>query len=189
MIEIDRYQIDRNGRTTKYSYDNLNRVKSEEWVNGNNTFTYTYDKNGNRLTANDGSIEYDYSYDKTDLLTRVDRLSNSHPTVSFKYETESEKQALQYQRFNHPHPRVQMKMETVFLKSQNLSNEMICTIVGGSENTLRNYLKDYREGGIEKLKELKFNQPKSELEKHKETLEECFRKTPPATINEAVSRK
>jgi transposase len=65
---------------------------------------------------------------------------------------------------------------------------MICTIVGVSENTLRNYLKDYKEGGIEKLKEIKFNQPKSELQKHKETLEKCFRKTPPATINEAVNR-
>jgi YD repeat-containing protein len=77
---------DRNGRTTKYAYDNLNRVQSEEWVNGGKTFTYTYDKNSNRITANDGSIEYDYSYDKTDLLTQVDRLSNSSPTVSFKYD-------------------------------------------------------------------------------------------------------
>ena len=102
--------------------------------------------------------------------------------------TESEKQALQRERFNHPHPRVQMKMEAVFLKSQKLSNQMICTIADISENTLRNYLKDYKEGGIEKLKEIKFNQPKSELEKHKETLEACFRKTPPATINEAVDR-
>lgn len=102
--------------------------------------------------------------------------------------TESEKEALQHQRFNHPHPRVQMKMEAVFLKSQKLSNETICVIMGISGNTLRNYLKDYQEGGIEKLKEIKFNQPKSELEKHRETLEECFRKTPPATINEAVNR-
>jgi uncharacterized protein RhaS with RHS repeats len=47
---------------------------------------HSYDRNGNRLTANDGSIEYDYQYDKTDLLTRVDRVSNSSPTVSFKYD-------------------------------------------------------------------------------------------------------
>jgi RHS repeat-associated protein len=77
---------DRNGRITKYDYDNLNRIKSETWVGDGKIFTCTYDKNGNRLTADDGAIEYDYSYDQTDLLTRVDRLSNSSPTVSFKYD-------------------------------------------------------------------------------------------------------
>jgi YD repeat-containing protein len=38
---------DRNGRVTRYDYDNLNRVKAETWVGGGRgrTFTYTYDKN------------------------------------------------------------------------------------------------------------------------------------------------
>jgi RHS repeat-associated protein len=77
---------DRNGRVTEYGYDNLNRVKSELWVDNGKTFTYTYDKNGNRLTADDGSIHYDYSYDDTDLLERVDRIQTGNSTVSFKYD-------------------------------------------------------------------------------------------------------
>jgi transposase len=50
------------------------------------------------------------------------------------------------------------------------------------------YNRDYQEGGIEKLKEIRFNRPESELKKHKKTIEEYFESNPPATINEAVKR-
>ena len=76
---------DRNGRKTKYNYDNLNRIKSEQWLGNGQTFTYTYDENGNRLTAGDGKIKYVYSYDHTDLLETVARSSGSNPIVTFKY--------------------------------------------------------------------------------------------------------
>jgi YD repeat-containing protein len=57
--------IDRNGRIINYTYDNLNRTKSEQWVNGNNTFTYTYDNNSNLLSTQDNNIRYQYTYDNT----------------------------------------------------------------------------------------------------------------------------
>ena len=76
---------DCNGRKTDYTYDNLNRLKSEQWLGDGQTFTYSYDKNGNRIAASDGNINYVYSYDRTDLLERVDRTSGSNPLVSFKY--------------------------------------------------------------------------------------------------------
>ncbi|GEA28443.1 hypothetical protein MiAbW_03018 [Microcystis aeruginosa NIES-4325] len=50
------------------------------------------------------------------------------------------------------------------------------------------YLRDYQEGGIEKLKEINFYRPKSDLESQRETLKKYFEKNPPATINEAVYR-
>jgi RHS repeat-associated protein len=76
---------DRNGRITRYDYDNLDRVKSEQWVSGGKTFTYAYDENSNLISADDGNIKYVYSYDYTDLLETVDRLQTLNPTVSFKY--------------------------------------------------------------------------------------------------------
>ncbi|MBD2776595.1 IS630 family transposase [Iningainema tapete] len=102
--------------------------------------------------------------------------------------TEEEKQALHYERFHHPHPRVQLKMEAIWLKSQKLPHSSICKLTGISPNTLRSYLRDYQEGGIEKLKEINFYQPKSEMESHRQTLKAYFQQNPPASINEAISK-
>ena len=79
---------------------------------------------------------------------------------------EEEKQALYYERFNHPDPRVQKKMEALWLKSQKLPHHQIVQLVGISANTLRNYFRDYQEGGIEKLKKTNFYRPQSELENY-----------------------
>jgi RHS repeat-associated protein len=76
---------DRNGRITRYDYDNLDRVKSEQWVSGGKTFTYAYDENSNLTSAYDGNIRYEYAYDNTDLLEKVDRTSGTNPKVTFKY--------------------------------------------------------------------------------------------------------
>ena len=57
-----------------------------------------------------------------------------------------------------------------------------------SKTTLCCYLKDYQEGGIEKLKELNFRKPESELNKHTKTIEEYFKTHPPASIKEAMAK-
>ncbi len=49
-------------------------------------------------------------------------------------------------------------------------------------------MRDYQEGGVEKLKEINFYRPQSELEEHRTSLEDYFHKNPPATINEAVAK-
>jgi len=101
--------------------------------------------------------------------------------------TEAEKEALHYERFHHPHPRVQQKMEALWLKSQGLPHHQITTLAGISENTLRSYLQEYVEGGLEQLKKVNFYRPESELMQHQTTVEAYFRENPPATINEAVA--
>ena len=101
--------------------------------------------------------------------------------------SKEEQQALYYERFHHPHPRVQRKMEALWLKSQKLPHHQISKLAGISANTLRSYLQDYQEGGIEKLKEINFYRPQSELENYRSTLKAYFQKQPPATINEAIS--
>jgi len=97
-----------------------------------------------------------------------------------------EKAIFHYERFNHPHPRVQIRMEIMWLKSKGFRNSHIASLVSLCENTVRKYIKEYEEGGIEKLKEINFYRPKSELLEYKETLEKHFEKNPPMSIKEAV---
>ena len=85
--------------------------------------------------------------------------------------TDEQIEALHHERFHHPHPRVQEKMEAVYLKSQGLPHQDICRLSRISENTLRAYLRQFQEGGIERLKRLDFAVPTSELADHRETLE------------------
>ena len=101
--------------------------------------------------------------------------------------TEEEIDKLRYERFHHPHPRVQRKMDALLWKSQGIPHRQICAILGISENTLRSYLRAYQEGGVEKLKELNFPCPRSELVRHAGTIEAYFREHPPATVKEAAA--
>jgi len=101
---------------------------------------------------------------------------------------ESDMALLREARYNHPHPRVMLKMDVVFLKGLALSNDQIHAITGVCGNTMRDYWKQYAEGGIERLKELRFNKPASEMKEHSPTLEEYFTKHPPSSISEAAAK-
>jgi transposase len=95
--------------------------------------------------------------------------------------------ALHHERFHHPHPRVQLKMEAVYLKSQSLPHHVICQLARISENTLRSYLRQFQEGGVERLKQTDWEGTGSELDEHRETLEEHFRNNPPRSTTEAAA--
>lgn len=97
----------------------------------------------------------------------------------------AEIKALHYERFHHPHPRVQMKMEVVYFKSQQLPHHEICRLSGITGNTLRTYLRAYQAGGVERLKQLNFYRPQSQLLAHGLSLEASFQAHPPATIKQA----
>ena len=71
--------------------------------------------------------------------------------------------ALHHERFHHPHPRVQLKMEAVYLKSQGLPHQEICRLTRISENTLRTYLRQFQDGGVERLKRTDWAGTESEL--------------------------
>lgn len=104
--------------------------------------------------------------------------------------TPEEREKLHYQRFNHPHPFVQKKMEVLYLKSldRKLSHELIAEIADISQNTMLSYFYDYQTGGIEKLKEVNFYRPQSELSKHRQTIEQYFNENPPASLSEASAK-
>ena len=71
------------------------------------------------------------------------------------------------------------------MKSQGLPHHMICQLASISENTLRSYLREFLDGGVERLKELSFYRPTSALEAHRKTLEAYFRENPPMSAAQA----
>jgi len=92
---------------------------------------------------------------------------------------------INYQRYNHLAPLVQRRMDAVRLKAYGMLHKQIAEIIGISENTLRDYFELYEQGGLEKLKEIHYYQPESELKEHIVSLEAYFREHPPATIKQA----
>jgi len=99
--------------------------------------------------------------------------------------TKKTQEELNYERYNHPVPLVQRRMEALWLKSHKLQHTQIAKLTGVSENTMREYFRLYEEGGIDKLKEINFYRPESELNAHIISLEAHFKANPPATIKEA----
>ena len=102
--------------------------------------------------------------------------------------TESELQLLRQERYHHPHPRVMLKMDVVYLKGLGLSNELVCAITGVCGNTMREYLKQYLEGGIARLSEVNFYKPSSELKEYSGSIENYFTAHPPTSISQACAK-
>jgi transposase len=92
---------------------------------------------------------------------------------------------LDYERYHYPHPTVQRKMEAVYLKSQGLPHAEIGRLCRICETTLVTYLRQYQEGGIERLKDLGYHGKTSELDQHQETLKAYFEQHPPRSVKEA----
>jgi transposase len=89
---------------------------------------------------------------------------------------------LDYERYHHPSPKVQRKMEALYLKSQGMSHQDIRRIC---KTTLATYLKQYKEGGAEALRELHYKGRRSALNEHASSIEEYFREHLPRTTAEA----
>ena len=105
-------------------------------------------------------------------------------TIQFEFSPEILKE-LNYQRYNHLSPLVQRRMDALRLKAHGMLHKEIAEIIGIAENTLRDYFELYQQGGLEKLKEINYYQPESELKEHIVSLEAHFRDHPPATIKQA----
>jgi len=105
--------------------------------------------------------------------------------LEFRFE---DKEGLALERFEHPHPHVQRKMEALWLKSLDLPHDLICQICGISGNTLREYFRDYQQGGIARLKEGRFYRPASTLAPARTSVEETLQQQPPRSVKEAAVR-
>jgi transposase len=102
--------------------------------------------------------------------------------------TIAERETLQYWRFHHPHPRVQLNMEVLYLQRQGLAPEAIRRLCALSKTTVYRYLHEYREGGIETLKEVNLHRRHSQWADYRASMEADFRQRPPATVAEATAR-
>lgn len=83
------------------------------------------------------------------------------------------------------YPIVRKKTEVLYLKSFGFSHGEIQRITRVSEPMLVSYLKEYIEGGVEKLKEINYYKPKSELDTFKDELKKYFDEHPPQSSAEA----
>ena len=102
--------------------------------------------------------------------------------------TDEEISQLDYERRNHPHPRIRDKMEVVYLRAMGLPHKEIGRLCTISPTTLRRYLTTYKEEGLDGLKVFCVQKPRSEMHTYKTSIEEEFRKRPPATVPEAAAR-
>lgn len=102
--------------------------------------------------------------------------------------SECDVQVLQKQRFVHPAPPMRVKMEVLYLKSQGVAHQDIARWCGVSTSTVRRYLRQYHEGGLERVQEESRYRPTSALQAHREQLLGEFTDRPPATVAEAAAR-
>lgn len=91
-------------------------------------------------------------------------------------------------RYEHPDPRVQKRMEVLWLISQGMTHGKAARLAGVTRATAARYVAIYRGKGVDGLRHFDWLKPVSELDKHRQSLEESFRKNPPHTVAEACLR-
>ena len=100
--------------------------------------------------------------------------------------TQEQIDQLHFERFNHSSPRVRLKMEVLFLKSQGMAHHEIQKLCQISSVTLTTYIKQYVQGGVERLKLNLHKGKANELQKHERSLKNLFEKNPPTSTKEAA---
>ena len=79
-------------------------------------------------------------------------------------------------------------MEVLYLKSQGLAHQEIRRLCDISKTTLTTYLKQYIEGGVERLQQLDYQGQPSLLNQYASSLEDYFKVHPPQTTAEAQAK-
>lgn len=101
---------------------------------------------------------------------------------------EEDKQIFAKEWYDHQHPRVRQRMGALHLKSKGRTNPDICDILGICENALLGYFKMYNAGGVEKLREVNFYKPQSEMEEYSAVIKQYFTENPPSSISVAAAK-
>ena len=64
--------------------------------------------------------------------------------------------AVNRERFEHSHPEVRRKMLVVWLRSQGFDQATCATIADVSVRTVRRYLQQFQEGGLDRLRQIRW---------------------------------
>jgi transposase len=81
--------------------------------------------------------------------------------------------------------RAQRKCLVVYLRDKGISRREVADIVRVDEDTVTEYVRRYREGGLAQLLFDDYRRPKGSLDDYKEHFKEVFEANPPHTVNEA----
>jgi len=95
---------------------------------------------------------------------------------------------LNYERFHYPSPIVQKRMHVLYLKYLGVGHQEIAGMMDVHPNSVTNFIKLFRTGGMNAIKELNYNGSKSELTNHSHTLEKEFERHPPLSSKEAGNK-
>lgn len=93
--------------------------------------------------------------------------------------------SLDHARFHHSHPAIRKRVAVVYLKSQKLKHKEISQLCRLSKASVTQYLKMYRDGGMEGLKKWGYTGKENELLAHEHTLRDYFRAHPPRNVAQA----
>ena len=94
-------------------------------------------------------------------------------------------EAIRRDRFRHPRPRVQSKLEVLWLKGRGLPHVEIAAPAGPSVRSVRRFLAEYRQGGLDRVRALNWRGKPNELAPHRESLEAHSLEHPPRSVPEA----
>ena len=131
------------------------------------------------------------------VLARVDREALDGPPHPGNSEesivlvipfTDEDIAQLRYLRLNYPHPRVRQKIDAVYLKALGYPHHEIARFLNVTETTVRSYLKEYAEGGLDAVLRFEVGGSVSALEPHRTSITEEFERNPPASAREAAAR-
>lgn len=82
--------------------------------------------------------------------------------------------------------RARKKCWVVYLKGKGHAHQEIADVVRVEGDTVTDYLRKYRDGGLPGLLAEHYRKPKGQLDAHAERLKEVFKKQPPHTVNQAI---
>jgi transposase len=98
--------------------------------------------------------------------------------------TAEEVQSFRKLALEHPHSFVRKKALTLLLHSGKIPTKHISVLLDVSENTSRNYLREYQTGGLQKMTEVRFRQPQSQLKPFDEHIKQILNENTFSTVKQ-----